>query len=152
MPRMEEVLAELAALRGVRSAVLGGFDGLLVDRASRRDALDLGAAAAFADPPGDDLIGVETGARAVRPDDDADLDGAVVEIAHAWHALGRACVEHLHVGPAREVILVADDGIALAHTVGDGWFALVWAAPTIDVAVARAALRRAAALLAEAVA
>jgi len=149
MPRMEEVLAELAALPGVRSAALGGFDGLLVDRATRRDALRAGTFVADDTP----LIGDDTAARVVRgPDDDADLDGAVVEIAHAWNALQRACFEQLRAGTAREVVLVAEGGVALAHTVGDAWFALVWAAPSVDVAATRAALQRAAALLGEAVA
>jgi predicted regulator of Ras-like GTPase activity (Roadblock/LC7/MglB family) len=158
MPRMEEVLAELAALPGVRSAALGGFDGLLVDSATRRDALGagaggadaLGAGAGAAETP---LIGTATAVRAVRgAAADADLDGAVVEIAHAWNALQRACLEQLRAGSAREVVLVAEGGVALAHTVGDAWFALLWAEPSIDVAAARTALQGAAALLGEAVA
>ena len=33
MPRLEDVLAELAALPHARAAALAGFDGLLVDEA-----------------------------------------------------------------------------------------------------------------------
>jgi predicted regulator of Ras-like GTPase activity (Roadblock/LC7/MglB family) len=124
MPRLEDVLAELAATPGARAAALAGLDGLLVDEA--RSA------------------GVE--------DPDLDLDGAIVEITHAWHALRRASLEHLHGGSASELMLAGDRGVALARAVGEGWFALLWADADVDVDVARGALARAAAALAEVVA
>ena len=165
MPRLEEVLAELAAVPGVRAAALGGFDGLLVDEAVAPVTVANVVAAggvgvvdaddAAADPAGPvedalitdttvtDLLGHEVG---------YDLDGAIVELTHAWHAVQRACGEHLEAGPAREVIVVADGGVALARTVGARWFALVWAAPTVDLDGARVALRHAAERLSEVVA
>lgn len=124
MPRLEDVLAELAALPHARAAALAGFDGLLVDEAF---------APADAGPP-----------RA--------LDGAVVELTHAWNGVRRACGDYLDGGGARELIAVADGGLALSHTVAHAWFALLWADPEIDLERARAALRGAAERLAEVVA
>ncbi|MDF1522200.1 MAG: hypothetical protein P1P87_05200 [Trueperaceae bacterium] len=126
MPRLEDVLAELAATSGARAAALAGLDGLLVD-----EARSAGAAGG---------------------DADLDLDGAIVEFTHAWHALRRASLEHLGGGAASELMLAGERGVALARAVGEGWFALLWAEPDVDVAAARAALARAAAELAEVVA
>jgi predicted regulator of Ras-like GTPase activity (Roadblock/LC7/MglB family) len=119
MPRLEDVLATLAATPGARAAVLAGFDGLLVD-------------GALAESP---------------PPAAVDLDGAVVELTHAWNAAIRASTEHLAGGAAVELIVVTDGGVALSHTVGDGWFALLWAAPDVDLPTARAALTAASAAL-----
>lgn len=156
MPRLEEVLAELAAVPGVRAAALGGFDGLLVDEAAAPvtvaaavDAYVEGAADA---PVDDALISDTTVPELLGHEVGYDLDGAIVELTHAWHAIHRACAEHLEAGPAREVIIAAEGGVALAHTVGTRWFALVWAAPTVDLGSARIALRLAAARLSEVVA
>lgn len=122
MPRLEDVLADLAGVPGARAAALAGLDGLLVDEVRA------------------------PGAAAV------DLDGAVVELTHAWNALRRASDEHLGGDAARELLLFGPRGATLARMVGDGWFALLWAAPDVDVADARAALERAAAGFAEVVA
>jgi predicted regulator of Ras-like GTPase activity (Roadblock/LC7/MglB family) len=152
MPRLEDVLAELAAVPGVHAAALGGFDGLLVDEAmapavvtdvigaSQDDRPD-GAPAAEAAMP--ELRGQLVG---------FDLDGAIVELTHAWNAVKRACSEHLEAGTAREVIVVAEGGVVVAHTVGARWFALVWAAPHVELDPVRVALRRAAERLGEVVA
>lgn len=125
MPRLEDVLAALAATPGARAVALAGFDGLLVDEASQ---------------------GTEPQTPA------ADLDGAVVELTHAWNAVSRASREHLAGGAPRELVVVCAGGVALSHAVGDAWFALVWADPDVDVAAARSALAAAAAELAEVVA
>jgi predicted regulator of Ras-like GTPase activity (Roadblock/LC7/MglB family) len=152
MPRLEDVLAELAAVPGVHAAALGGFDGLLVDEAmapavvtdvtgaSLDDGPDGAPAAAGAMP---ELRGELVG---------FDLDGAIVELTHAWNAAKRACSEHFEAGAAREVIVVADGGVALAHAVGARWFALVWAAPHVELGPVRVALRHAAERLGEVVA
>ena len=124
MPRLEDVLAELAALPHARAAALAGFDGLLVDEAFLLSDTDRVPA----------------------------LDGAVVELTHAWNGVRRACADYLDGGRAREMIVVADGGLVLTHTVGHAWFALVWADPEIDLERARAALRDAAERLAEVVA
>lgn len=161
---MEDVLAELAAVPGVRAAALGGFDGLLVDVAVADAAV--GDDARVPAHAVEALISGGTPVSGMLPVSGVppvsgilrvsgapfDLDGAVVEVTHAWHALRRACAEHLGAGAARELIVVADGGIALAHTVGDRWFALAWVAPTVDLGAARTALQRAAAGLTEAVA
>jgi predicted regulator of Ras-like GTPase activity (Roadblock/LC7/MglB family) len=131
MPRLEDVLAELAATPGARAAALAGLDGLLVDEARS------------ASPAGSGLVG---------EDADLDLDGAIVEFTHAWHALRRASLEHLHGGAASELMLAGDRGVALARAVGVGWFALLWADVDVDLAAARAALARAASELTEVVA
>ena len=124
MPHLEDVLAELAALPHARAAALAGFDGLLVDEAF---ALS------------DDR----------QPQA---LDGAVVELTHAWNGVRRATADYLDGGGAREMIVVADGGVALSHTVAHAWFALLWADPDIDLERARAALRDAAERLAQVVA
>jgi len=124
MPHLEDVLAELAALPHARAAALAGYDGLLVDEAF---------------PPTD---GRQPQA----------LDGAVVELTHAWNGVRRATADYLDGGGAREMIVVADGGVALSHTVAHAWFALLWADPDIDLERARAALRDAAERLAQVVA
>ncbi len=118
------MLATLAATPGARAAALAGFDGLLVDEAA--------APAATLDA--------------------VDLDGAVVELTHAWNAAIRASTEHLGGGAAVELVLVTDTGVALSHTVGDGWFSLLWAEVDVDLPTARAALAAASAALAAVVA
>lgn len=124
MPRLEDVLAELAALPHARAAALAGFDGLLVDEAFLlSDAESVPA-----------------------------LDGAVVELTHAWNGVRRASSEYLDGGGARELIVVADSGVLLMHVVANAWFALLWADREIDLERGRAALRVAAARLAEVVA
>ncbi|MFU8889683.1 MAG: hypothetical protein ACNA8N_13900 [Trueperaceae bacterium] len=130
MPRLEDVLAELAALPHARAAALAGFDGLLVDEAFLLSSADASPEAAPAPA----------------------LDGAVVELTHAWNGVRRACADYLGGGAAREMIVVAEGGLVLSHTVAHAWFALVWADPQIDLERARAALRLAAARLAEVVA
>ncbi len=124
MPRLEDVLAHLAAQPHVRAAALAGFDGLLVDEAFRPE----------------------------DPERAPALDGAVVELTHAWNGVRRACSEDLDAGGARELIVVADGGLLLTHAVAEAWFALVWADGKIDLERGRAALRDAAAELAEVVA
>jgi predicted regulator of Ras-like GTPase activity (Roadblock/LC7/MglB family) len=155
MPRLEEVLAELAAVPGVRAAALGGFDGLLVDEAAApvtvADAVDAYVRNPADADVDDALISEATVTELLGREVGYDLDGAIVELTHAWHAIHRACGEHLEAGPARELVIVADGGVALAHTVGARWFALAWAAPSVDLGGARAALRRAAERLSEVV-
>lgn len=124
MPRLEDVLAELAALPHARAAALAGFDGLLVDEAFR---------------PAD--------GRQPRA-----LDGAVVELTHAWNGVRRAGADYLDGGAVRELVVVADGGVVVSHTVAHAWFALVWADTEIDLERARRALREAAERLAEVVA
>ncbi|MFO8149112.1 MAG: hypothetical protein R6T93_02345 [Trueperaceae bacterium] len=148
MPRLEDVLAELAALPHARAAALAGFDGLLVDEAFllsdaelRTDAGGRSDAEHHAEP--------ERRSDAQRP---PALDGAVVELTHAWNGVRRACADYLDGGSAREMIVVADGGLVLTHTVAHAWFALVWADPEVDLERARAALRGAAERLAEVVA
>jgi len=136
MPRLEDVLAELAALPHARAAALAGFDGLLVDEAFLLAGADGSSGA----------DGSTVDARAPA------LDGAVVELTHAWNGVRRACADYLDGGGAREMIVVADGGLVLSHTVADAWFALVWADPEVDVERARAALRGAAERLVEVVA
>lgn len=130
MPRLEDILAELAALPHARAAALAGFDGLLVDEAFL-----------LSDSQG------SPGARRAPA-----LDGAVVELTHAWNGVRRACADYLDGGGVREMIVVADGGLVLSHTVAHAWFALVWAEREVDLERARAALRLAAAHLAEVVA
>ena len=130
MPRLEDVLADLAGVTGARAAAFAGLDGLLVDEVAAA-----GGAAA--------LGGVEA---------TVDLDGAVVEFTHAWNALRRASAEHLGGGVAEEFVLAGPDGVVVARLVGGDWFALLWADPDVDLATARAALARAAEGLAEVVA
>ena len=149
MPRLEDVLAELAALPGVRAAALAGFDGLLVDEARPPEVVADGI-----DPEAD---GGAPRGHAPLPERRAgdagfDLGGAVVELTHAWNALRRACAEHLGAGAAREVIVAAEGGLALARLVGERWFVLAWADPAVDLAAARDALRLAAERLTELVA
>jgi predicted regulator of Ras-like GTPase activity (Roadblock/LC7/MglB family) len=136
MPRLEDVLTELAALPHARAAALAGFDGLLVDEAFLLSDADGSSGAG----------GPTVAARAPA------LDGAVVELTHAWNGVRRACADYLEGGGAREMIVVADGGLVLSHTVADAWFALVWADPEVDLERARAALRGAAERLAEVVA
>jgi predicted regulator of Ras-like GTPase activity (Roadblock/LC7/MglB family) len=124
MPRLEDVLADLAAQPHVRAAALAGFDGLLVDEA---------------------FLLAETGRTPA-------LDGAVVELTHAWNGVRRACADYLDGGGARELIVVADGGLLLMHVVANAWFALLWADVEVDVERGRAALREASAQLAEVVA
>ena len=127
MPRLEDVRADLARAPRARAAALAGFDGLLVDEAFP--------------PPPDDAI-------------DADppvLDGAIVELTHAWAAVRRATAEFLGAGEARELVVHAEGGLLAAHVVAGGWFALLWAAPSADPEAARAAVREAAERLAEVV-
>jgi predicted regulator of Ras-like GTPase activity (Roadblock/LC7/MglB family) len=127
MPRLEDVLADLAGVPGARAAAFAGLDGLLVDEvAAARGAL--GPAGAV------------------------DLDGAVVELTHAWNALRRASDEHLGGGAAEEFVLAGPRGVVVARLVGAEWFAFLWAEPDVDLATARAALARAAVGLAEVVA
>jgi predicted regulator of Ras-like GTPase activity (Roadblock/LC7/MglB family) len=152
MPRLEDVLAELAAVPGVHAAALGGFDGLLVDEAMAPAVVTDVIGASLDDPPGG-----ASDAEAALPELRGqlvgfDLDGAIVELTHAWNAVKRACSEHFEAGAAREVIVVAEGGVVLAHTVGERWFALVWAAPHVDLGPVRVALRRAAERLGEVVA
>lgn len=124
MPRLEDVLAELAALPHARAAALAGFDGLLVDEAFLlSDAESVPA-----------------------------LDGAVVELTHAWNGVRRACADYLDGGGARELIVVADGGVLLMHVVANAWFALLWADREVDLERGRAALSVAAARLAAVVA
>ena len=124
MPRLEDVLADLAAQPHVRAAALAGFDGLLVDEA---------------------FLLAEAGRTPA-------LDGAVVELTHAWNGVRRACGDYLDGGGARELIVVADGGLLLMHVVANDWFALLWADGEVDVERGRAALGAAAAQLAEVVA
>ena len=124
MPRLEDVLADLAAQPHVRAAALAGFDGLLVDEAFLLSDAERVPA----------------------------LDGAVVELTHAWNGVRRACVDYLDGGGARELIVVADGGLLLMHVVANAWFALLWADGEVDVERGRAALREAAERLAEVVA
>jgi predicted regulator of Ras-like GTPase activity (Roadblock/LC7/MglB family) len=142
MPRLEDVLAELAALPHARAAALAGFDGLLVDEAFLLADTD-GSSGADGPTVAD---GSTVGVRAPA------LDGAVVELTHAWNGVRRACADYLDGGGAREMIVVADGGLVLSHTVANAWFALVWADPEVDVERARAALRGAAERLVEVVA
>ncbi len=130
MPRLEEVLAELAGVPGARSAVLAGLDGLLVDEVAAPGA-----------PTDADLQGAAL-----------DLDGAVVEFTHAWNALRRASEEHLGGGAAEEFVLAGPRGVTIARLIAGEWFAMLWADPDVDLPIARAALARAAAELAEVVA
>ena len=129
MPRLEDVLAELAALPHARAAALAGFDGLLVDEAFLLSNTDASAEASRVPA----------------------LDGAVVELTHAWNGVRRASADYLEGGGAREMIVVADDGVMLSHTVAHAWFALLWAEPDVELERARAALRDAAERLAEVV-
>lgn len=124
MPRLEDVLAELAGVPGARAAAFAGLDGLLVDEV----ASATGAAGAV------------------------DLDGAVVELTHAWNAVRRASTEHLGGGAAEEFVLAGPGGVVVARLVAADWFAFLWADPDVDLATARAALTRAADGLAEVVA
>jgi len=124
MPRLEDVLAELAALPHARAAALAGFDGLLVDEAFLLSDAERVPA----------------------------LDGAVVELTHAWNGVRRACGDYLDGGGARELIVVADGGVLLTHVVANAWFALLWADREVDLERGRAALRMAAARLAAVVA
>jgi predicted regulator of Ras-like GTPase activity (Roadblock/LC7/MglB family) len=126
MPRLEDVLAELAGVPGARAAALAGLDGLLVDEAR-----------ASATAPADRAL---------------DLDGAVVEFTHAWNALRRASDEHLGGGVAEEFVLAGPNGVAVARIVGSSWFALLVADADVDLPAARAALGAAAVALAEVVA
>ena len=123
MPRLEDVLADLAAQPHVRAAALAGFDGLLVDEAFHGSG----------------------------PDRSPALDGAVVELTQAWNGVRRACAEYLDGRAARELVVVADGGMLLTHVVAHAWFVLLWAAPEVDAERGRAALREAAELLAEVV-
>jgi predicted regulator of Ras-like GTPase activity (Roadblock/LC7/MglB family) len=150
MPRLEDVLAELAAVPGVHAAALGGFDGLLVDEAMAPAVVTDVVGTSLDDGPGGapDAALPELRGQLVG----FDLDGAIVELTHAWNAVKRACSEHLEAGAAREVIVVAEGGVALAHTVGARWFALVWAAPHVELSPVRLALRRPAERLGEVVA
>lgn len=153
MPRLEDVLAELAAVPGVHAAALGGFDGLLVDEAMAPALVTDVAGALIDDEPDGEEAAPERPVPELRGQlVGFDLDGAIVELTHAWNAVKRACSEHLEAGAAREVIVVADGGVALAHAVGARWFALVWAAPHVELAPVRVALRRAAERLGEVVA
>ena len=79
------------------------------------------------------------------------LDGAIVELTHAWAAVRRATAEFLGAGEARELVVHAEGGLLAAHVVAGGWFALLWAAPSADPEAARAAVREAAERLAEVV-
>lgn len=124
MPRLEDVLADLAGVPGARAAAFAGLDGLLVDE-----------------------IAAPTGAV-----DAVDLDGAVVEFTHAWNALRRASAEHLGGGAAEELVLAGPRGVIVARLVAVDWFAFLWADPDVDLTTARAALARAADGLAEVVA
>lgn len=124
MPRLEDVLADLAGVTGARAAAFAGLDGLLVDE-----------------------IAAPSGAG-----DAVDLDGAVVEFTHAWNALRRASVEHLGGGAAEEFVLAGPGGVVVARLVAGDWFAFLWAEPDVDLATARAALAKAADGLAEVVA
>lgn len=124
MPRLEDVLADLAGVPGARAAAFAGLDGLLVDEVAATGAA--GAA--------------------------VDLDGAVVEFTHAWNALRRASAEHLGGGAADEFVLSGPRGLVVARLVGAAWFAFLWADPDVDLPTARAALARAADGLAEVVA
>jgi predicted regulator of Ras-like GTPase activity (Roadblock/LC7/MglB family) len=124
MPRLEDVLADLAGVPGARAAAFAGLDGLLVDE-----------------------VAAPTGAG-----ESVDLDGAVVELTHAWNALRRASAEHLGGGAAEELVLSGPRGVVVARLVAADWFAFVWAEPDVDLAAARAALVRAAEGLAEVVA
>lgn len=124
MPRLEDVLADLAGVPGARAAAFAGLDGLLVDE-----------------------VAAPTGA-----EEAVDLDGAVVELTHAWNALRRASTEHLGGGAAEEFVLMGPRGVVVARLVAGDWFAFLWAAPDVDLAFARAALARAAEGLAEVVA
>jgi predicted regulator of Ras-like GTPase activity (Roadblock/LC7/MglB family) len=153
MPRLEDVLAELAAVPGVHAAALGGFDGLLVDEAMAPAVLTDVVGAPLDDPAGGEASEVQAAVPELRGQlVGFDLDGAIVELTHAWNAVKRACSEHLEAGAAREVIVVAEGGVVLAHAVGGRWFALVWAAPHVELAAVRVALRRAAERLGEVVA
>jgi len=167
MPRLEEILATLAALPGARAAVLAGFDGLLVDEAvapvtatttapyvpavvDTAEALISDTQVPFGDHEG--RADPTDGDAAVAPDGaTVALDGAVVELTHAWNGVRRACAEYLAGGAARELIVMADDGAVVAQVVGDAWFVFLWTAPDADLAASRAALRDAAAQLAEVV-
>lgn len=122
MPRLEDVLADLVALPGAHAAALAGLDGLLVDAARAPDGAHV------------------------------DLDGAVVELTHAWQALGRASSEHLAGGPLRTASLASERGAAWIAAVGTQWFAVLWGAPDLEAAAANGALERAVAALAEVVA
>ncbi|MFN2321820.1 MAG: hypothetical protein ABR510_02505 [Trueperaceae bacterium] len=124
MPRLEDVLADLAGVPGARAAAFAGLDGLLVDE-----------------------IAAPTGAG-----DAVDLDGAVVEFTHAWNALRRASAEHLGGGAAEELVLAGPGGVVVARLVAGDWFALLWAEPDVDLVAARVALAQAADGLAEVVA
>ena len=163
MPRLEEILATLAALPGARAAVLAGFDGLLVDEAVApatstapfpRAVVDT-AEALISDtqvPFGDTAARADpTEAGPTDGDPALALDGAVVELTHAWNGVRRACAEYLAGGGARELIVMADDGAVVAQVVGDAWFVFLWTAPDADLAASRAALRDAAERLAEVV-
>ena len=124
MPRLEDVLAEIAGLTGARAAAFAGLDGLLVDEVAVPSEAD-GA---------------------------VDLDGVVVELTHAWNALHRASEEHLGGGAAEEFVLAGPRGTIVARRVGGSWFAFLWAHPDVDLFAARTALARAAKGLAEVVA
>jgi len=173
MPRIEETLSALAALPGVRAAVLAGFDGLLVDEAvaaavaadtdtaealigdaqvpdagveDRGDAVEVGevvAAAGGQGGNGADERGDGGDERGVGRAS-VSLDGAVVELTHAWNGVRRACTDYLAGGTARELIVMADDGAVVAQVVAEAWFVFLWTAPDADLATTRAALRDAA--------
>ncbi len=130
MPRLEDVLADLAGVPGARAAAFAGLDGLLVDEVAAPSAAD-------------------TAVGAVAP---VDLDGAVVEFTHAWNALRRASAEHLGGGAAEELVVAGPRGVVVARLVAGDWFAFLWADPDVDLATARAALARAADGFAEVVA
>ena len=76
----------------------------------------------------------------------------MVELTHAWNGVRRACGDYLDGGGARELIVVADDGLLLMHVVANAWFALLWADRELDLERGRAALSVAAARLAAVVA
>lgn len=141
MPRLEDVLAELARAPGARAAALAGFDGLLVD-----EAFAPAGGAADAAPHA-----LEGAPESLGDTDPPALDGAVVELTHAWNAVRRATAEFLAAGEARELLVRADGGLLATRRVADGWFVLLWAAPDADPAVARDAVRLAGEHLAEVV-
>jgi len=158
MPRLEDVLADLAALPGARAAALAGFDGLIVDEAfapgrpaARRASVadgDVGAADALISDSSvpDALMVAPPGGPGMSA-----LDGAVVELTHAWNGVRRACADYLAGGAARELLVVAEGGALVAQVVAGAWFVFLWTTPEADLEHARAAVRDAASGLAEVV-